>query len=832
MRIGYGLRCLHRHAAAQVLGRTERLDPPWVRDVYKFGAYKIDPDTREIFRGTEAVQISAKAFDCLVYLIRHRERAVGRDELTAAVWGRADISDTQLNFTLFKARRAIGGGGSDSSGIRTIQRFGYRWVASISDDASVTASPVQLLTQGLADEQAAPLGTFTSASPHGAPGRNPVNRGGLFLKIGAVCTLAVVCVIGLRYAQQSQRTDLQTRGEGAALPGATSNTQLVAVLPARIESDGDEAWLRLGLMELISSRLRRASRSVVPSSNMAALGSADAPLEQLYAIVEKTTGAHTVVQPSVLNIGAAWTVRLEWRRSGESEEIEAHGTDVVAASRSATDNLLKALGDSTLPEPGMGVEQEEWFARVEGALLANNLNEARSLVDSRLDHRDDPDFELIQARLELAAGEPAAAGDRLKNLLLRLPVESAHALRVSALLELGTSMISQGDGDAAEPVYRELMPLLETSDDTDVVARAYKGRGAATALVGRTEDAAADFGRARIAYQTAGNALGVASVEYNEGLLYIMQDRPAEAVPVLTDSVERFKSVGSYDQLADAQYCLANTQIGLLQPVASLNVANETASYIDKVASQRRRAKLEYIRALALAVNGVLGDARRRFDAISNSSAPEEAPWLGLAQASIAILEFNAGHAQAALSASDKALTEITDPANFTARGYAWLAGIRARRELANAAEAARETSALGRWAASSSDPSLSAIEHMAEAEQAWADHDERNAIRLHDASLHDAKRTGSPSMIANVVNSYAKALIDAGRFEEAVPVVGQVSRWASLDFACALSQVRLYHALNQPAAWQAALQQARALAGERSIPAELTRLPGEQPIQ
>jgi biopolymer transport protein ExbB/TolQ len=45
-------------------------------------------------------------------------------------------------------------------------------------------------------------------------------------------------------------------------------------------------------------------------------------------------------------------------------------------------------------------------------------------------------------------------------------------------------------------------------------------------------------------------------------------------------------------------------------------------------------------------------------------------------------------------------------------------------------------------------------------------------------------------------------------------------------DYEAALLQLRVYHALRKPAAWTAALAQARALAGERVVPADLTTLP------
>src|SRR5579859_2525720 len=97
--------------------------------VFRFFDYRLDPARRELLKGEVLVELSSRAFDCLVYLVQHRDRAVGRDELISAVWGRADVSDNMLSQTLLRVRRALGETNSEQSAIRTVTKFGYRWVA-------------------------------------------------------------------------------------------------------------------------------------------------------------------------------------------------------------------------------------------------------------------------------------------------------------------------------------------------------------------------------------------------------------------------------------------------------------------------------------------------------------------------------------------------------------------------------------------------------------------------------------------------------------------------------------------------------------------------------
>ncbi|MEK0265952.1 winged helix-turn-helix domain-containing protein [Stenotrophomonas rhizophila] len=92
---------------------------------------------RELSRSGERLALPLKSLECVVYLVTHRERAVGRDELVSAVWGRADVSDTVITQTMRRARKALDDAGDRQTMIRTVPGFGYRWAAPVEEvDAS------------------------------------------------------------------------------------------------------------------------------------------------------------------------------------------------------------------------------------------------------------------------------------------------------------------------------------------------------------------------------------------------------------------------------------------------------------------------------------------------------------------------------------------------------------------------------------------------------------------------------------------------------------------------------------------------------------------------
>ena len=124
--------------------------------LYRFDRFLLNPATRELLDDGVLVALPARAFDCLAWLIEHRDRAVGRDELIAAVWGRAEVSDALLSHTIVKIRRCLGDTGNQQRTVRTVPRFGYRWIGAIE------VVPV---------EDAVPLAPAPASAP--APTRTP-----------------------------------------------------------------------------------------------------------------------------------------------------------------------------------------------------------------------------------------------------------------------------------------------------------------------------------------------------------------------------------------------------------------------------------------------------------------------------------------------------------------------------------------------------------------------------------------------------------------------------------------------------------------------------------
>lgn len=101
-----------------------------------FDSYVLDPDRRELARGSEAIAVAPQVFDLLVYLVRNRGRVVSKDELLDAVWAGRIVSESTLASHINAVRKAIGDSGEEQRLIRTIARKGFRFVADVKEAPS------------------------------------------------------------------------------------------------------------------------------------------------------------------------------------------------------------------------------------------------------------------------------------------------------------------------------------------------------------------------------------------------------------------------------------------------------------------------------------------------------------------------------------------------------------------------------------------------------------------------------------------------------------------------------------------------------------------------
>lgn len=105
-------------------------------DAYVFGPYRLDTATYQLLKDDSAVEVPSKVFDTLLYLLRNRHRVVGKDELLAAVWKDAVVTDDSLVQCISSVRRTLGDDATNPTYVATVARRGYRFIAPVTESAA------------------------------------------------------------------------------------------------------------------------------------------------------------------------------------------------------------------------------------------------------------------------------------------------------------------------------------------------------------------------------------------------------------------------------------------------------------------------------------------------------------------------------------------------------------------------------------------------------------------------------------------------------------------------------------------------------------------------
>lgn len=767
---------------------------------YRFGTYRIEPALREVWCDGKLIALPPHVFDCLAYLVQHHDRAVSRDELVSAVWGKDEISDTLLGQTILRIRRTLGDDAKDPHTLRTIARFGYRWVAPLEIRPSGAAS---------ADEdeiEAVDVPPVIAA----APARRRDFSAGKWI----VAVVAVAACGAIAFA-------LYRRGGSPRMaPVAAVEIPVTAVLPADIDAEAEWAWTRLGMMDIVATRLRSAGFPSVPSEDVVTL--LNTPAARRSSDLRETLRAPLLVTPRVRRNGGVFEVDLDADgAAGQHYAVRASGRDVAAAGRAAADLLLVALGHAAAPDNADAMADATLVRRIDAAVLADDPDTARALIAAApAAEREAPEVRLRLAKIDYRGGRLDAARERLQGMLDAAPASTAPVLRASVLNGLGAVAVRAEQPALAEASFGAAIALLEGRPEPALLGQAYLGRAAAAAQARRIDAASADYARARIALRQANDTLALIRVAANEGFLDTDQGRYAQALPQLAAATRGFQQWGALNEAILTSVGQIGCQLALLDSRAALQAADEAEGFARHIDNPSTLESLALARARALAGVGRLREARAELEHLR---ASRDAGMAASAGAVLARLELESGQVQAARDLAAQAVAALTAPGDAGPRAEAWLTSVRADLAGANGARAEANLLALEAWAAGTDEPRAGLDARLARAEylhrygQGWREAFER---------ARDAASREAPYAIARVAEAYATALLAAGDREAAVLEVGRVSRWSEQDFPCAVLEARLYAALGRGAAHQGALARARALAGERPIPDEAVSAP------
>ena len=181
--------------------------------IYAFPPFRMDPVRRTLTRDGERIDLTARLFDTLLYLVENHHRVVSRDELERAIWGGRNVAGANVAVAISALRRCLQTPGSPSDVIKTISGQGYQL------DRAVVVEP------GLI-----PMVAADAAAP-GAPANVAPRR--------RARVAAAVCVAALVTASAAAYWAVRAGG-GPAQEAFTPPPRSIAVLPFK-NASGDPA---------------------------------------------------------------------------------------------------------------------------------------------------------------------------------------------------------------------------------------------------------------------------------------------------------------------------------------------------------------------------------------------------------------------------------------------------------------------------------------------------------------------------------------------------------------------------------------------------------------
>ena len=306
--------------------------------VYMIEGFRLDLARRRLLDPDgHALALPARAYDVLAYLVEHRARVVGKDELMRAVWSRVVVEENNLNQAIYSIRKALGDSRGTPRFIVTIAGRGYQFIADARPEfdgqATVAATAAEPPVPGKPAAPAAPQDetpvSEVDLAPTPAPAPAPRSRR-WFLAVGGAAAA------GLAGAAYWLGTPRATQG----LP------QSIAVLPFKplVAAAGNDA-LELGLTESMINRLSELPGVVVsPLSSVRRYSDqgVDAQEAGRTLRVAAVLDGHVQVESDRLRL----TVRLVDVNDGRSlwaGSFNEHLDDFFRVQESLANQLVRAL---------------------------------------------------------------------------------------------------------------------------------------------------------------------------------------------------------------------------------------------------------------------------------------------------------------------------------------------------------------------------------------------------------------------------------------------------------------------------------------------------------
>ena len=106
---------------------------------YQFDNVQVDVQNLRVMVAGEIRPLEPKSFRLLVFLVEHPGRALSKDEIMAAVWPGAFVSDNSLARAITQIRKALDDDSKAPRYVETVPTIGYRFLMDCTEEPDAAA---------------------------------------------------------------------------------------------------------------------------------------------------------------------------------------------------------------------------------------------------------------------------------------------------------------------------------------------------------------------------------------------------------------------------------------------------------------------------------------------------------------------------------------------------------------------------------------------------------------------------------------------------------------------------------------------------------------------
>jgi len=500
-------------------------------NIFKFGAYVLNPVQRELKHAGEIVDIEPRAFELLIFLVQNRDRAVSKDELQDVIWPGMIVTETALTRAVMKARKAVGDDAVRQEMIKTLHGHGYRFVAQVRSEQA-PAVPV--------DAEPAP------GTDKGTPGKPAAEKSNL--RVMAIFAIALFIAAGLSWVLLRPQ------------PIADGEMR-IAILPLEDKTGSqDLAWTRFGLMGYVNELIGNdGSMQVVPAGSIMELtgnfvwtGRLEDPENQQMLAKLKHVFAATHVLAMTLE-SEKGALRMYYDLQVPDGGLK-RGTIVGDGATDLAEGVVQAVYGTVLHRSHLGGKatlvskdsfNNEAFARGMDFSLQGRCADAVQFFRVIVDQEPS----LFEPRYELAGCLRILGRQDEAEALLTTLLEEQRALGASehlaeTLMTLGILYNRTGRPDEAEAAYAEALAVSQETGAHALGARILQNQAILFKNRSEFDEAARLLDLALLEYQDAG--LEILPGEFYSGRANLSMARGelVEADLELQKALDAFRQIG------------------------------------------------------------------------------------------------------------------------------------------------------------------------------------------------------------------------------------------------------------------------------------------------